>query len=29
MDKDTMAFNYPKGDYVKLKADFEEINWKE
>ena len=29
MDNDTMAFNSPKGDYVKVKADFEEINWKE
>ena len=29
MDSDTMAFNYPKEDYVKVKADFAEINWKE
>ena len=29
MDSYTTVFNYPKGDCVKVKADFAEINWKE
>ena len=28
MDNDTMALNYPKGDFVKVKADFAKTNWK-
>ena len=29
IDNDTMSFNYPKGDYEKVKAAFKKVNYKE